>query len=384
MRLRHPDGSTVHLAYCSNVHAAEDLGGLVDQLVRYAGPVRERLGVARLGLGMWLAAGVATALDADATLVKRLRTALDQHGVEVVTLNGFPYRAFHAPVVKHAVYHPDWADPTRADHTLALARILVALLPDDVAEGSISTLPLGWRTGWGPRADAARAQLARVAGELAALERATGRTVRLGLEPEPGCAVETTAQAVDALRDLDPRHLGVCLDACHLAVQFEDPRAALAALERARVPVVKVQVSAALRAGDPRQDVTRAALHGFDEPRFLHQTRERTDGGVLGVDDLPDALRGGLPGASEWRVHFHVPVHSDLADATREELRTTLRAVAGGPHPVTRHLEVETYTWSVLPLGQRPRDAAGLVAGLAAELDWTRAELTALGLTEIT
>lgn len=383
MRLRHPDGSTVHLAYCANVHATEDLTGLVDQLTRYAGPVRERLGAARLGLGLWLAADVATALDTDATLVKRLRAALDHHGVEVVTLNGFPYRAFSAPVVKHAVYRPDWADPARADHTLALARTLVALLPDDVAEGSISTLPLGWREGWAPRAAAARAQLERVAAELAVLERTTGRTVRVGLEPEPGCAVETAQQAVDALHGLDARHLGVCLDACHLAVQFEDPRAAVGLLERARVPVVKLQVSAALRAEHPRQDVTRRALQGYDEPRYLHQTREWRDGEVQGVDDLGEALAGGLPGDGEWRVHFHVPVHSDLADATRAELRATLRAVVGGPRPVTRHLEVETYTWSVLPLDQRPRDPAGLVAGLAAELAWTRAELLALGLTEI-
>jgi len=376
VRLRHPDGTTVHLAYCSNVHAAEDLAGLVDQLARYAGPVRERLGVPRLGLGLWLAADVARALDTDPALVARLRGALDAHRVEVVTLNGFPYRAFQARVVKRRVYEPDWADPARAEHTLALARVLAALLPDDAAEGTISTLPLGWRVGWAERADAGRKELARVGEQLAALAHATGRTVRLGLEPEPGCTVETTAQAVAALDGLDPAHLGVCLDACHLAVQFEDPAEALATLRAAGVPVVKAQVSAALR-GDAD------TVRGFDEPRFLHQARALRDGAVVGVDDLPEALAGGLPGDGEWRVHFHLPVHHDGPVTTRPELRATLAALAGGPAPATRHLEVETYTWGVLPAAGRPRDDAGLVAGLAAELDWTRAELTALGLTEI-
>jgi sugar phosphate isomerase/epimerase len=379
MRLRHPDASEVHLAYCSNVHAAEDLDGLLDQVARFAGPVRERLGWRRLGLGLWLAIDVARALDADPTLTKQLRTALDAHHVEVVTLNGFPYRAFQAPVVKHAVYRPDWREPERAGYTLALARVLTGLLPDDVGLGSISTLPLGWREGWAAAdTDRARRALAAVAGELAALERVTGRRVRVGIEPEPGCIVETAGQAAAVLEGLDVRHLGVCLDACHLAVQFEDADTALGELDRAGVPLVKLQVSAALHAADPR------AAAGYDEPRFLHQTRERVGGAVRGTDDLGEALAGGLPGRSPWRVHFHLPVHSGGPATTQGALRTTLAAVVGGPEALTPHLEVETYTWHVLPPDRRPADDAGLVAGLAAELDWTAAALTGLGLQEMT
>jgi sugar phosphate isomerase/epimerase len=369
VRLRHPDGSVLHLAYCSNVHPADDLDGVAVQLERYAARVRERLEVDVLGVGLWVAAPAL----ADASAADRLFAQLRRLGLEVVTLNGFPYQAFHVPVVKRDVYWPNWADAQRRDYTVGLARLLARLLPEDVEEGSISTLPLGWREGWtaGAQATALR-ELAAVAEELARVYEETGKRIRLALEPEPGCTVETVAQARDALDGLAPDWIGVCLDACHLAVQFEDADAVLADLRG--VPVVKCQVSSALRI--PAPEASRELLAGFAEPRFLHQVRERVNGSVAGCDDLPDALAGGLPGRGEWRVHFHVPVHA-AEHTTQDELAATLAALAGGPAPVTRHFEVETYTWSVMR--DAPRDDAGLVAGLASELAWTRDRLVALG-----
>ena len=102
------------------------------------------------------------------------------------------------------------------------------------------------------------------------------------------------------------------------------------------------------------------------------------------MDDLAAALGGELPGDSEWRVHFHVPVHADGPRTTQTELSATLAALVGGPAAVTTHLEVETYTWTVLPEAQRPRDDDGLVQGLARELAWTRDRLVELGLEEET
>ncbi|HEU5111403.1 MAG TPA: metabolite traffic protein EboE, partial [Micromonosporaceae bacterium] len=273
-------------------------------------------------------------------------------------------------VVKHRVYTPDWTSPERLEYTLRLARILAALLPDDVPHGSISTLPLAWRTPWdGDRADAVRRRLDALAAGLAGLDR----TIRVGFEPEPGCVVDTSADAVRLLSEVDTRWLGVCLDACHLAVGFEDPVEVTGRLARAGLPVIKTQASCALQA----HPTELAALAGFAEPRFLHQTRERGGGGV---DDLADALAGGLPGRAPWRVHYHVPVHAAPVPpltSTQPELRATLGALLAGAHPVTTHVEVETYTWQVLhPDGD-------LVDGLARELDWTRAELRALGLVEV-
>ena len=373
MRLRHPDGSLLHLAYCSNVHPADDLDGVSAQLERYTARVRERLDVPSLGIGLWVAAPAL----ADVGAADRLADQLDRLGLEVVTLNGFPYKAFHAEVVKTDVYWPHWGEKPRHEYTLGLARLLAKLLPDDVHEGSISTLPLGWRVGWtAEQQDASLRALADLAGELEALERETGKQIRIAMEPEPGCTIETIAQACEALRGLAPDWIGVCLDACHLAVQFETGAGAVAALDEAGLSVVKTQVSSALRVDDPSSEEGRELLARFDEPKFLHQTRERVNAHVEGTDDLPEALEGALPAQDQWRVHFHVPVNTS-EHTTQDELVDTLGELAGGAAPRTRHYEVETYTWSVMR--DAPADDEGLVAGLASELEWTRDRLVALG-----
>lgn len=382
MRFLHPDGTTVHLGYCSNVHQAEDLQGVIAQLADHAEPVREHLGVGRLGIGLWLARGVITELAADEEALVRLRTELLARGLETVTLNAFPYAGFHREVVKKDVYEPDWADEARLEYTLDCARVLAALLPDDTGLGSVSTLPLAWRTPWPrDRAEDARRALDRLTTGLAALESWTGRRIRVGFEPEPGCVVETTEQAVRELGGLDPDRLGICLDACHLAVQFEDPAAALRRLADAGLPVVKLQASCAVETQDPADPAARAALRRLAEPRFLHQTRTVTADGVHGVDDLPDALNGELPdGSGPWRVHFHAPLHTDPEPplrTTADQLGQVLTGLLGGPTAGCHHIEVETYTWSVLP--EPPVD---LAAGIAAELAWARYRLTGLGLKE--
>ncbi|MFF4590550.1 metabolite traffic protein EboE [Streptomyces sp. NPDC001388] len=382
MRFLHPDGTTVHLGYCSNVHQAEDLQGVIAQLADHAEPVREHLGVDRLGIGLWLARGVVTELVDDERALGRLRTELTARGLETVTLNAFPYAGFHREVVKKDVYAPDWADEARLEYTLDCARVLAALLPDDTGLGSVSTLPLAWRTPW-PRqgAEDARRAVDRLAAGLTALESRTGRRVRVGFEPEPGCVVETTAQAARELGGLDPDRLGVCLDACHLAVQFEEPAAALRRLADAGLPVVKLQASCAVEARDPADPAARAALRRLAEPRFLHQTRTTTADGVRGVDDLPDALNGELPDDSgPWRVHFHAPLHTAPEPplrTTADQLAQVLTGLLAGPTADCHHIEVETYTWSVLP--EPPVD---LAAGIAAELGWARDRLTGLGLKE--
>ncbi|MFI6782123.1 metabolite traffic protein EboE [Micromonospora sp. NPDC050276] len=388
MRLRHAGGETVHLGYCTNVHPAEDLAGILGQLDTYAVPVREALGSDLLGLGLWLAAPVAAELAADPTLRRRLRTELDARGLEVVTLNGFPYAAFQAPVVKQDVYHPDWTTEQRLTYTLDLARVLADLLPGDAARGSISTLPLAWRQPWDTdRADAARRRLDQLAAGLAEVQRDTGREVRVAFEPEPGCVVESSGQAAALLSGMDTERLGVCLDLAHLACAWEEPTEALHRLRAAGLPVVKVQVSAAVEAADP--DGGADALRRWVEPRFLHQTRGAGCAGLAdpadpayAADDLDEALDRALPGP--WRVHYHVPLHAPPEEplgSTLPVLRAALRALFDGPTAGCDHLDVETYTWGVLPAARRPGTDAELAGGIAAELAFARDELVGLGLT---
>ena len=387
MRLRHSSGETVHLGYCTNVHPAEDLAGIRAQLDTYAVPVREALDAELLGLGLWLAAPVAAELAADASARRRLRADLTARGLEVVTLNGFPYAAFQAPVVKGDVYHPDWTTPQRLAYTLDLARVLADLLPDDAARGSISTLPLAWRHPWdAARADAARRRLDELAAGLADVERDTGRRIRVAFEPEPGCVIESTGQAAGLLSGVDTDRLGVCVDLAHLACAWEQPAEAFARLRAAGLPVVKVQVSAALEAPDPGGAAD--ALRRWVEPRFLHQTRAAGCAGgadpadpAYAADDLDAALDAELPGP--WRVHYHVPLHAPPEEPLRSTLpvlRAALAALYEGPDAGCDHLDVETYTWGVLPEARRPRTDAELARGIAAELAFARAELVALGL----
>ncbi|MGW5098778.1 metabolite traffic protein EboE [Streptomyces nodosus] len=400
MRFRHPDGSTVHLAYCTNVHPAETLDGVLAQLRDHCEPVRRRLGRDRLGIGLWLAKDAARALVTEPAALRGLRTELDRRGLEVVTLNGFPYEGFGAQEVKYRVYSPDWADPVRLEHTTALARLLAGLLPDDITEGSISTLPLYWRTAADEqRAAAARAALRTLGERLDALAELTGRSIRIGLEPEPGCTIETTGDAIAPLSAVAHPRIGICVDTCHLATSFEDPGTALDALTRAGVPLVKSQLSAALHAEHPHLPEVREALAAFAEPRFLHQTRTvlapdpvqaaetPLATGLHGTDDLRQALDdGALPDTAPWRAHFHVPLHAPPAaplTSTLPVLEAALTRLVGGAAPLTRHLEVETYTWAALPPELRPRDRSRLADGIAAELSLARDLLTDLGLKEL-
>ncbi|GAA1661915.1 metabolite traffic protein EboE [Kribbella alba] len=399
MRFRHPDGSVVHLAYCTNVHPAEDLEGVIAQLDGCSSLVRKNLDVPVLGVGLWLAHTLAERLATSPIALNRLAQALERNGLEVVTLNGFPYAGFHDQVVGKKVYRPDWTEAARLDYTLDLVQVLGDLLPADAAYGSISTLPLAWRTPWTKaRDDQARRAFDKLDEHLAGVETRTGRRIRVAIEPEPGCVLEMIPQAAHWLSpyaasqgpgsyagppgagpSAGQSRLGVCLDTCHLAVQFEEPAEAFAVLADARVDIVKSQVSAALQVADPSDPAARELLKEFAEPKFLHQTREY---GGAGVDDLD--LVDELSGREAWRVHFHVPVHAapraPLASTT-DVLLESLGELVGGPHPRTHHLESETYTWSVLPAG--PKNQYELAEGIAGELAWLRDRLTALGLEEI-
>jgi hypothetical protein len=261
--------------------------------------------------------------------------------------------------------------------------VLADLLCDTASYGSISTLPLAWRTPWTDADDtAATAALTELTGVLDGMAVANGRPIQLAVEPEPGCVLDTVADAVGWLAPrVDPRYIGLCLDTCHLAVSFADPAATVASIYDAGLSVVKVQASAALQVEDPASDVARAALADFAEPRYLHQVREHSSaGGVIAADDLPEALAE-LPGRDPWRVHFHVPLHARPAaplSATTDVLRTAIDVVKSTVDEMP-HVEVETYTWSVLPETAGNGGDTALIRGIAAELRWAAANLFELG-----
>jgi sugar phosphate isomerase/epimerase len=390
MRLAAPGAP--HLTYCTNIHAGETWSDVRASVARHLPAVKARVAPdQQFGVGLRLSAAAADALDTP-DAIDDFRALLARHDLYVFTLNGFPYGAFHGTAVKERVYRPDWREDARRIYSDRLAHVLTALLPPG-CEGSISTVPGAYkeRVSSAADADAIAARIAAHVATLHDLRERRGVAIALALEPEPCCQLETIAETVaffethlwhQTVPGLDRptseevlrRHVGVCFDACHMAVEHEPPAAAFATLAAHGIRVPKIQVSAGLAATiDGPDDV--AALRAFADDVYLHQVVERTPQGLLRYTDLPAALDAASrePRRREWRVHFHVPLFRERlgrfasTQAYVRELLDVVRRQETAPH-----LEVETYTWDVLPEEYRRED---IDDAIARELTWVIAEL---------
>lgn len=377
--------STLPLGYCTNVHPGRTLAEVDRKLAEFTVPVAANCG-RPIAAGLWLARPVVDELLQTDGALARFAGDLRRRGLSCHTLNAFPYGDFHSVRVKENVYVPDWSQPERLGYTQDCARILAALL-DDGVEGSISTVPLGFKPFHraGNFLERCLAQLLALAQFLDRLYAETGRLVRLAIEPEPLCLLETTPEAIQFFEHLHAAaaerhlegpartHLGLCYDVCHQAVEFEDVAASIRALDRNGVRINKLHITCALQLQRPSEnDAGRRALARYVEPRYLHQTLARTSTGrILRQADLSEELALHPPreflAAEQWRVHFHVPVDAEQfgpLDTTRGDLNAALRALAELDY--APHLEVETYTWDVLPEGRPARLVDGLTRELAA------------------
>ena len=365
----------LHLTYGLNVHPTETWPELQAAVFERAAAVKARVAPDRpFGLGLRIGRAVAGSLN-DLELRTAFRRRIEAAGMYVFTINGFPYGRFHGARVKEQVYTPDWRTPERLAYTLYLAGLLADLLPEGVS-GSISTLPVSYRSGISDPSDLDPAvrHLAQVATHLDRLGQQRGRDIHLGLEPEPGCVLEKSDEFFAFLRDrLWPRlpesarsRLGLCLDVCHALVAYENPADILRRCHKEGVRVSKIQISAALEATPEGL----AALKEFNEPVYLHQTSARgRDGHVESWRDLPDALTAwrDRPDFKSARVHFHVPMHFEGRPGLRSTAflldRDFFAAVRNG---ATEHLEIETYSLPVMP-GASHRDPSD---SIAAEYEW--------------
>ena len=394
-----------HLTYCTNIHPGETWEEVKGNIERHVLAVKDQVSPDRpFGIGLRLSAEAAHSLSKPDAL-EDFCHFLRAHGLYVFTLNGFPYGAFHDQRIKDRVYLPDWRDGRRLAYADELAEVLATLLsaaPDHMElEGSISTVPGGFRSHTLRESEIDRMAdlMLRHLVTLFQIRERTGRIISLALEPEPCCVFETAAETIEffesrlfsrtavsrfasmtglsmtesggALR----RHIGVCFDACHLAVEYEEPVGAVRGFEAAGIRISKIQLSAGLQvsfAEDPRQRI--AALEQFNEGTYLHQVVERRNGQLIRYEDLPQALHAlrtresRLEQPDAWRIHFHVPLFRErlgLFTNTQEFLEPLLGLVRS--RPVSDHLEVETYTWSVLPDEYRGED---IVTSVVREMQW--------------
>lgn len=388
--------NSLPLSYCTNVHPGLTTAQIERGLKEFTVPAGERFG-SPLAAGLWLAQPVIRELLARPDAAREFAAYVADLGLKTYTLNAFPFGDFHSERVKENVYLPDWTQPSRLEYSWECARVLAELVRTTMpegADGSLSTVPLGFKT----LATAANfeanciANLMELARRLGCLEAETGQPIRLAIEPEPCCVLETTAETIAFFRrlrdhatragalDVVERHLGVCYDVCHQSVEFEDVAESIAQLSQEGIRINKVHITCALQLTNPGNNAAaREALAQFVEPRYLHQTFARASTGtVRRVLDLTADLARTPPeefaAADCWRIHFHVPVDAERIgplETTRADLKKALSAIAQLNY--APHLEVETYTWSVLPGGDKP----DLVTGLARELSATRDLLAA-------
>ena len=400
MHLDHLPGD-VHLTYCTNIHAGETWSEVRSSLAAHVPQIKRQVSPQKpMGLGLRLSAIAAEELSAPDALAEFRRFLSDQ-GIYVFTINAFPYGPFHGRPVKEDVYQPDWRMPERLHYSDRVAEILAALLPADVV-GSVSTVPGTFKPlakGNGvPRVMADN--ITRHVAKLVEIERRTGREIVLALEAEPCCYLEIVDETIAFFRDYlhTPdnaaalaamtgqhrddagaalrRHVGVCYDVCHGALQYEEPAAAFARLLGAGIRIAKLQLSSALRVSGVGE-TTQKDLSAFDDGVYLHQVVQQQNGTLTRFVDLEPAfaaLQTGRAGG-EWRVHCHVPIFMPAAGAFESTQPTLRRALACIPAAfVAPHLEVETYTWDVLPPALREGSRADAIAR---EMKWVMQELRA-------
>lgn len=397
--------STGHLTYCTNIHPGENWPAHFAALKKNFPGIKSQLSPnAPMGIGLRLSNVASAELDQLNNLAG-FKQWLKENDAYVFTMNGFPYGEFHDTVVKDQVHAPDWTTNRRVDYTLRMFRILSALLPKGM-DGGISTSPLSYRH-WYNTADElqeatsiATHNVLQVAAALIRKYRETGIIMHLDIEPEPDGILETGSEFIawyeqvllpmgrsliagqfevdeEEAENLIKQHITLCYDVCHFAVGYETHQQILDTLAEKGIEVGKIQISAALKADLPkdadREDI-RAAFDRFDEPTYLHQVvAKKVTGHLKRYPDLPEALADiENPLIQEWRAHFHVPIFTEeygLVQSTQSDIVAILRIQKA--NSFTNHLEVETYTWGVLP------DAKKLPINdsIARELNWVKDQL---------
>ncbi|MEW4488299.1 metabolite traffic protein EboE [Thalassoglobus sp. JC818] len=385
--------STLPLSYCTNVHPGKTVEEIASGLTSFTIPARQQLGE-RIAAGLWLPASAISQIEEDSSKISQLQDVLNEGELVCYTLNTFPYGNFHSERVKEQVYLPDWTTQERLDYTISCANVLSELMPDGT-EGSLSTVPLGFKGFERPSDFDGQCiqKLLQLAEHLDRLHDETGKVIRLAIEPEPLCVLETTPETIQffeklftqaesqGLDQIARRHLGVCYDVCHQAVEFEDTAKSIEDLTAKGIRINKVHITCAIDVKSPwERPAAREQLKQFVEQRYLHQSFARSASGIVSVTDLSADLCDNPPedfqNADAWRIHFHVPVDAEAIGelgTTRPDLEKALSAVAKLDY--APHLEVETYTWNVLP-GERD---IPLVEGLVGELRATRELLKRIG-----
>jgi hypothetical protein len=387
-----------HLTYCSNIHPGEKWADHFQSLRDNIPYIRQQLAPGQsFGLGLRIANEASIELSKPEVLLE-FKNWLAEQDVYVFVINGFPYGGFHNTVVKDDVHTPDWTTTDRLDYTIRLFNILTELLPEGM-HGGVSTPPLTYRLWWKTEADkqlateSATNHVLQLLDKLISIEKETGKLLHLDIEPEPDGMLDNMVDFVNWYRDvLLPKgiihlskysfseeqaketilkHIQLCYDICHAAVGFENPEEILVSLNEIGIKVGRIQVSSALKVNfSSEREIKLKAIETFNEQVYLHQVVSRnSDGTKSHYPDLKEALADWNEHQEEWRVHFHVPLFINsygVLESTQGDIIKTLALHT--ENPFSSFLEVETYTWGVLPEDMQKPIGESIVR----EIEWVK------------
>lgn len=389
-----------HLTYCTNVHPGENWEVTFTQLKKHLPSIKEKVGhEGQFGLGLRLSNIASEELGLGEQLLE-FKSWLKAMDVYVFTMNGFPYGNFHADRVKDKVHAPDWTTPERVEYTLRLFKQLSILLPEGIS-GGISTSPISYKH-WHKSEDRVgvfnkgAAHMLHIASKLHEIEQQTGQYLHLDIEPEPDGLLENSAEVLEFFTTyliplgisffknslgvnaeqaeiLVKRYLTVCYDVCHFSLAFEEPKHTFSVFKQAGIQIGKIQISSALKViyDENRAEEIWKTLALFDEPIYLHQVTQQEGELVTTYPDLSSILSK-RERFSEVRAHFHVPLFLEkygVLHSTQDQIIKVFNYLK--EDAISNHLEVETYTWEVLPKELKKE----LSVSIARELNWVKEHL---------
>lgn len=391
------------LTYCSNIHTGEDWQRHFSELQENIPLIKQNVCPDKpFGIGLRLANQASIDLSETQNL-QNFQQWLTDNNCYVFTMNGFPYGGFHDVVVKDSVHAPDWTSTERADYTIRMFRLLAQILPNELTEGGISTSPLSYRFWWKDEksltdaVQTATQNMLLVVDELVKIAEETGKILHLDIEPEPDGILENSVEFIDwyqnmlmplaiehfakksisatSAKEIINTHIQLCYDICHFGVSYEEPQPAIDKLKSLGIKVGKIQISSAIKVDFTTDaEAKLKALAQYDEPTYLHQVVAlRADGKFDKYPDLKQAIDDfKVDKHTQWRVHFHVPLFLEtygLLSSTQLEIIKTLAIQKATPF--TNHLEIETYTWGVLPASVQ----VPLNESIIREINWVQSIL---------
>ena len=393
--------NTFHLSYCTNIHPGSNWESTFSSLKTYVPHIKTAVSPnSSFGLGLRLSNKASEELN-EGNNFSEFQSWLTENNVYVFTMNGFPYGNFHDERVKDNVHAPDWTTKERLEYTKRLFEQLAQLLPEGMS-GGISTSPISYKYWHESEEKKQKAfetgakHLAEVALQLLEIEDRTGKYLHLDIEPEPDGLLENSdevieffsrylipiatkifkeksTESVDEIESTIKRYITVCYDICHFSLAYEEPEDTFKKFADVGLLIGKIQVSAALKILYNEADAKEIwdSLTRFNEPTYLHQVTEQINGKVKTYNDLPIVLEA-RKDFTELRAHFHVPIFLEQFGklySTQDHILKVVEYLK--TNPVSEHLEIETYTWDVLPK-ELKRD---LSESIIREIDWLKERL---------